>query len=109
MERKVRVKILDSIAGLADPRPRAALDEKYRKMQADMKSRRPKPVPDVVIEETIETTKKRDRYGEPELGFPRDWSFKPDQETMIGAEIAKKWEDAGICLILAEDGKSKAA
>jgi hypothetical protein len=108
MERRVKVKLLDSIAGLADPRPKAMLDDKYDGIRKSMRARRPRPFPEVVIEETIADTKKRDRYGDPDLGFPRDWSFKPDQEAMVTEGLARKWEDAGICTIL-EDGKSKAA
>jgi len=108
MERRVKVKILDSIAGLADPRPKSMLDEKYAKIRHDLSTRRPKPAPAPIIEDTIATTKLRDRYGEPELGFARDWSFKPDQEVMIPESLAKKWEEAGICTP-ADDGKSKAA
>lgn len=106
MEQKVRVKMIDSIAGLADPKPRATLDEKYKKMQADMRGRRPKPVPEIVIEQTLEETKKRDRYGEAEIGFPRDWSFKPDQEVLINADLARKWEEVGLCVILQDSKKA---
>lgn len=108
MERRVKVKMADSIAGLADPRPKAVLDARYDGIRKTMRARRPKPFPEMVIEETIAETKLRDRYGEQELGFARDWSFKPDQEVMIAESLARKWEDVGLCTIV-EEGSKKAA
>lgn len=107
---KKRVKFLDSIAILADPKPTDVLEEKYRDMKAKMLARKPRPASAATIEEAINTTKLRDRYGEPSHGFARDMSFKPDQEALINADLAVKWEAAGICVILEDaSGKSKAA
>jgi hypothetical protein len=105
---KKRVRIADSFAILADPRPRAELDAKYEKMRASMKARRPKPVSEPTIDEAIRVTKLRDRYGEPIYGFPRDRGFKPDQELLLDADLAAKWEADGKCVIL-EDAPRKAA
>lgn len=103
-----RVKITDSFAIMADPRPRAELDAKYDKMRATMRARRPKPVSEPTIEETIRVTKLRDRYGEPILGFPRDRGFKPDQEMSLDAALAEKWEADGKCVILDESKRAAA-
>jgi len=105
---KSKVKMLDSIAGLADPKPTETLDEKYATMLRTMRARTPKPVPEAVIKETIAQTKLRDRYGEPMLGFPRDFSFRANEEVLIDAALAKKWEAAGMCIIL-DEAKTKAA
>lgn len=104
---KKRVKITDSFAVLADPRPTRELDEKYAAIRAKLMER-DKPPSAATVNETIDTLKKRDRYGEPMLGFPRDRGFKPDQEVLISAELAEKWEAAGMCIIL-EEGSKKAA
>lgn len=106
---KVRVRITDSFAILADPRPKAELDQKYENMRVNMRARRPKPVSEPTIEETIRVTKLRDRYGEPILGFPRDRGFKPDQEMTLDSTLAEKWEADGKCSILEESNKGKAA
>lgn len=105
---QVRVKITDSFAIMADPRPVAELDAKYRKMRETMRARRPRPVSEPTIDETIRVTKLRDRYGEPIHGFPRDRGFKPDQEMSLDAGLAAKWEADGKCVIL-EPAEKKAA
>jgi hypothetical protein len=102
---KKRVKMLESIAGLADPRPQAVLEEKYSKLRIENK-RREKPLSEFTIESRIDDLKKRDRYGEVSLGFPRDWSFKPGDEPLINAELAEKWEEGGLCV--AVEGKKAA-
>lgn len=109
MAQKKRVKITDSFAILADPRPKAELDAKYEKMRATMKARRPKPVSEPTIDETIRVTKLRDRYGEPMYGFSRDRGFKPDQEMLLDAELAAKWEADGKCIILEVETQKAAA
>jgi hypothetical protein len=96
---KKRVKMTESIAVMADPRPVAELDRKYETVRQNL-LRKDKPPSRTSIEETINTLKKQDRYGEPILGFPRDRGFKPDQEALIDADLAVKWEIAGICVIL---------
>lgn len=104
--KKKRVKILESIAGLADPKPRAELDAKYSKFKAGLEARE-KPPSKATIDFHVAEMKKRDRYGEPELGFKRDWAFRPDAEVTINADLADKWEESGICTIL--DDQKKAA
>ena len=105
---KVRVKITDSFAVLADPRPKTELDAKYEAIRRKMIGRE-KPPSKATIDETINTLKKRDRYGEPMLGFVRDRGFRPDQEVLIDAVLARKWEDAGMCVVLEEAEKKPAA
>jgi len=61
------------------------------------------------IAETIDTLKKRDRYGEPILGFPGDRDLKPNEEILIGDELARKWEAAGLCVILGDDPTTEVA
>jgi hypothetical protein len=106
--KKVKVKILDSIAGLADPKPTAELDKKYSDKITQMNRQRKNPFSAAFIEELVTDWKKSDRYGEQPLGFRRDWSFKPDQEAMISAELAEKWEEAGLCMILRDETKKAA-
>lgn len=103
---KERVKILESIAGLADPKPPAELDEKYRKQIELMNQGREKPLSDHAVKTAIADMKKHDRYGERAIGFPRDWSFKPGDEIAIDADLAAKWEAAGICAILKPEKKA---
>jgi hypothetical protein len=104
--KKVKVKMLESIAGLADPRPRNELDEKYRKKIEQMNRGRQKPFSDEFTNNMLKDMKERDRYGEKPLGFPRDWSFKPGDEPMIEQSLAEKWEDGGVCLIVREEKKA---
>lgn len=99
---KTRVKILQSIAGLADPCSVADLDGEYAKVRAQLsaKTRQPAPLSDAKIDEFLERQKALDRYGKKGMGFAHDWGFKPDQEALIPTELAKAWEEAGICIIL---------
>jgi hypothetical protein len=99
---KTKVKILDSIAGLADPKPVELLDAKYQALRDGLRARKPKPVPEHKIEETIAQTKLADRYSEPILGFARDWSFRPGEEVLIDATLAEKWATAEICDLIAQ-------
>lgn len=98
---KRRVRILESIAGLADPKPKADLDAKYERMRIANKNL-DKPLSDKTMEIRVAEMKLRDRYGESANGFPRDWSFKPNDEPLINAELADKWEASGICAAIAE-------
>lgn len=101
---KKRVKFLDSIAVLADPKSKNDLDAKYARITEELKGRQKPPTP-AAIKNHIEEMKKADRYGETLYGFQRDMGFKPDQEALINADLAEKWEDAGICQILTEAKK----
>ena len=104
--RKVKVKILDSIAGLADPKPQSVLDEKYRAKIEQMNKGREKPFSKFFTDQVIGQMKQHDRYGEKPIGFVRDWSFKPGDEPMIEESLAKAWEDSGICTILRDEKKA---
>jgi hypothetical protein len=98
---KTKVKILVSIAGLGDPE-REALEKKYAAMRAWLEA---KGRSETFIEREIAEAKRLDRYDAPPSGFPRDWSYKPGEEVMIDAELARKWEAAGICTIVAPEAK----
>ena len=98
---KKKVKITESIAGMADPKPKSVLDQKYSEHTAKLKAVE-KPPSIHTINQVIDDMKKRDRYGEPMLGFPRDWSFKPGDEVLIDADLADKWQEAGICQFVEE-------
>ncbi len=102
---KKKVRMLDSVAGLGDPRPVEDLDQKYQAIR-DRNKAAERPLTERTIENQIATMKLRDRYAEKPLGFKRDWSFKVDQEAMIPADLAAKWEDAGLCVILTEEKKA---
>jgi hypothetical protein len=106
--KKVKVKFLDSIACLADPKPRAVLDAKYDAIINELKNRE-KPPSSATIKNQIDEKKRADRYGEPMLGFTRDMAWKSGEEAFINAELAEKWQDCGTCLIIEEPASKKAA
>lgn len=106
---KIRVKMLDSIAGLADPKSNQDLDRKHEAAMQQMNKGREKAFSREFTERQIADMRKRDRYGEKPLGFPRDWSFKTNDEPMINEELARKWEEAGLCLILDPAAPAKKA
>src|ERR1700722_5633668 len=95
---KVRVKILDAIAGLADPDV-ARLDLKYGKLEAGLRAQE-KPPQERAIRERIAVLKKSDRYDENPIGFKKDWAFKPGKEALIEEDLARKWADAEICALI---------
>lgn len=103
--KKRRVKILESISGLADPRSREDLDAKYKKLRESMEMQEKPPAPQA-IEAVIAETKKRDRYGEVPIGFSKDWAFQPGDEAVIEVGLADKWEAAGLCVAIAEEKKA---
>jgi hypothetical protein len=98
---KTRVKILVSIAGVGDP-DRAALEKKYAAMRTWFEAKRRS---ENFIEREIDEAKRLDRYDAPPTGFARDWSYKPGEEALIDAELAKKWEAAGVCTIVPPEAK----
>lgn len=102
---KKRVKILDSIAGLGDPRPKAELDAKYERLRQQMKMQ-DKPPAASAIEASITEFKTRDRYGDPAIGFSKDWAFKAGDEILIEAELAEKWAAGGICVEIVAEKKA---
>src|ERR1700729_2835733 len=103
--KKIKVKITESFVILADPRPKDVLDAKYAGIKADFLKRERPPSP-ATIQATIDTLKKRDRYGEPIYGFPRDRAFRPDEECMLDADLAKLWEEDQKCVILESSTKA---
>lgn len=108
---KKRVKFLDSVAGLADPRPKAELDKKYQQLREKMETPpegSDTGAPKRAIDAAIADAKKRDRYDDPRWGFPRDYVFKSGDEVMIDAKLAEHWEADGRCTII-EQAVGKAA
>ncbi len=106
--RKVKVKFSEPIAVLGDPKPTAVLNEKYKKFADDLLARE-KPPSASTIKYLIEQKKLADRYGEPMYGFARDMAWKAGDEAFINAELAEKWQDCGICMILEDAPGKKAA
>lgn len=109
--KKKLIKILESIAGLADPKPKADLDEKYRKAIASTNLARTnagaREMTASHAEAFIADMKARDRYGEKPLGFPRDWSFRPGDTVEVNAELADKWIEVGLCVPVTVKDKSE--
>jgi hypothetical protein len=101
---KVRVRFIESIAGLKDPLPREVLDEKYAKIRFQMENPvdRKKPFREDEILATIERLRKDDRYAEAAYGFLRDYSFRPGEIFLIAKDIADKWIAGGICELAAD-------
>jgi hypothetical protein len=101
---KKKVKFLQSIAGLADP-DIPKLDLKYQRLRELMSGQRTmggRRIPEDAIAKQIAEEKRRDRYDAQPIGFKQDWSFRPDQEATIEADLAQKWEEAGYCAIVQE-------
>lgn len=98
--KKIKVRIIEPIAGLADPRSTSELDEKYRRHVEAINKGRQVPFSRGYVDDLIGRFKAHDRYGEKPIGFPRDWVFKAGDEVYINPELAEKWQESGICLIL---------
>lgn len=97
-----KIKLLTSIAGLGDP-DRAKLDAKYVRLSASMQAEvdfRGKKRSTESIAAAVAEEKRKDRYDEKPIGFKTDWSFRSGDEAVIDSELAKKWADSGICIIL---------
>lgn len=105
---RVKVKFAEPIAVLADPKPKDVLDQKYKTFEDNLKSRE-KPPSAGTIRALIEEKKLADRYSEKPLGFARDMAWKIGDEAMINEELARKWQDAGICNIVDETNGSKSS
>jgi hypothetical protein len=99
--KKVKVKILDSVAGLADPQPTASLDAKYDMLRLQWRSRE-RPPSESSIEAMIGQYKQLDRYGQTPTGMKRDWSFRLGEIVLIPLDLAKKWEECGLCELVAD-------
>lgn len=104
--RKIKVKILQSIAGMGDPRPKEELDVKYARAIQQMNRGRRNKLSDEYITELLTGWKQTDRYGEKPLGFATDFAFKPGDEPMIQEDLARKWEDSGVCVIVRDEKKA---
>jgi hypothetical protein len=98
---KKKVRFLDSVAILGDPKPKVELDAKYA-AKIELLKNREKPPSAAAIKNHVDDLKKADRYGEPINGFPRDIGWKEGTETFINADLARKWEEAGMVVILDE-------
>lgn len=105
MKNKVKVRFMESIAVLADPKTEDLLNQKYEDFARQLQLKE-KPPSAGTIKYLIDQKKKADRYGEPQLGFARDMAWKPGEEGFISADLAAKWQDNGICIILDADKKA---
>ena len=109
--KRVRVKMLESVAGLKDP-DREALDRKYKGIVADYEARALKNNREVkphLVKALIDEHKRQDRYDDVCRGFKRDFAFAPGSEPSIPIEVAQKWEEAGLCTILPDEPPAKRA
>ena len=111
---KKRVKILQSIAGAGDP-PQAELERKYARIRGEQLARSKAAqaankvgLTEQQIESPVNEEKRRDAAIPRVSGFIGPFSFKPGDEVSIDAELAEKWEAAGICSILPGDSKKAA-
>jgi hypothetical protein len=93
---KLKVRFLQSIAGLADPAPREVLDARYaqrrRTLESDERRRSPE-----YIDKVIEALKRGDRYGDVRRGFTMPFAYKQGDIASIPAEIARNWVASEIC------------
>ncbi len=101
---KKKVKFTQSISGLGDP-DKDRLNAEYDRIRKKSKAQ---GFRDATIERIIEDRKVSDRYNEKPIGFKNDFSFKPEQEAYIPADLAEKWEESGICVIVPEPKKAAA-
>lgn len=114
--KKVKVKILQSVAGTGDPSPEE-LHRKYVTMaknltqislNAQKMGKRGKS--DEEINDLVEAEKRSDARIPRVSGFTHQFSFKPGETALIDSTLAEKWQESGICLIEDEPtGKSKTA
>jgi hypothetical protein len=95
-ETKTKVRFLMSIAGCGDP-DHVKLDQEYAELtQRMLKMGAKQPA----IDRMIASKKEKDRYNADPVGMPNDWRFKPEGVSEVPADLAQKWEQAGICVIL---------
>jgi len=100
---RVRVKFLDSIAGLRDP-IQAALETKYKKLEESMSAEKNGKVQahsKVQIAAAVDAARRSDE-AVIRTGFVKDWSYKPGEEALVSVAIAKAWEEAGIVSIITQ-------
>jgi hypothetical protein len=112
-EEKVKVTILQSVAGTGDPSP-ADLKRKYELMTVTMTQHSltaqkagKQGRTDEEIAAIVETERRKDARTPRLAGFDHEFSFKPKDVALIDADLAEKWQDAGICII--EESAKKAA
>lgn len=95
-QEKLIVRFIDSIAGLADPNT-VKLDQRYLFMRQKLAEQGSWPE---TIESVIAQEKVKDRYNDVARGFTKDFAYRPGQEASIPADIARAWEEDGICEII---------
>ena len=61
------------------------------------------------IEALVRAEKRKDEKIPRVSGFDHEFSFKPKDVALIDAELAEKWQAAGICVIDSEVSLKKAA
>lgn len=103
--KKIKVTMLASVAGTGDPSP-AALRQKYGRMLANLvKQSRDAQASgkagksDEEIESLVSAEKRKDEKIPRVSGFDHEFSFKPKDVALIDADLAEKWQEAGICII----------
>jgi len=106
--KRVRVKFLDSLAGLRDPTP-ALLAAKYARIAESMaaetqggKSKLPL-YSEAQIRAAVDSERRKDE-AVIRTGFVKDWAFKPGEEASVNAEIAREWEAGGVCVVPEKKG-----
>jgi len=107
--KRVRVKFLDSMAGLRDPTP-AILAAKYAKLEEALRAEKNGKLPlykDHEVRARVDAAKAADDAVIP-AGFAKDWSFKPGEEASVNAAIAEHWEAAGQVTVLLAARDSRA-
>jgi len=111
---KKRVKIQVSIAGSGDP-SQTELERKYASLRRTLEehSRAARLMNKTgrtaeEIESTVAAERRKDAAIPRVSGFTAPFSFKPGEEIIIDAELADKWEAAGICSILPAEKKTAA-
>jgi len=112
-KQKVRVTILQSIAGTGDPSP-ADLRRKYELMTVNLTQQSlaaqkagKQGRSDDEIAAAVDGERRKDAKIPRLAGFDHEFSFKPKDIAMIDSDLAEKWQDAGICII--EEVAKKAA
>ena len=112
--KKVKLKILHSIAGTGDPSA-AELSQKYANMAKTLKQQSmaaqgagKRGKSDEEIEELVDAEKRRDSKIPRVSGFTGAFSFKPGDTPVIDASLAAKWAESGICIVEEEISRKAA-
>lgn len=107
--KRVRVKFLDSIAGLRDP-SQQALEAKYTSMAEGLAAEKQGKVQrhtPAAIKTLVDVERRKDE-AVIRVGFTKDWAFKTGDETSVNEEIARHWEEQGLAVVLSEPVKKAA-